>query len=151
MYKILFTFLFLSFLFVTQAQNTCGGPGREAGTAQSVCGTLTLVETDVSACSGPDLFNFSCSDVVSTDNSRWYKFHCYQSGTFGFLINPNSSADDYDWAVMDITGHAPADVYTMNLVISLNLSAQTGVTGSTARVRLIRIAPADCPGANIIA
>ena len=133
MIRFLLTFLLSSVILIAKAQPACSGPGRAPGSAQSVCGSLTFTETDVSACSGPDLFTTSCTtDAVSTDNSRWYKFHCYQSGNFGFLITPTSSADDYDWSVLDVTGHVPADVYTMNLVISLNLSAITGITGCTA-------------------
>src|ERR1700754_2309085 len=132
MIRILLTFLLASVIFTARAQPPCSGPGRAAGSAQAVCGNLTFTETDVSACTGPDLFNFVCIlDPVSTDNSRWYKFHCYQSGNFGFLITPASPADDYDWSVMDITGHNPTDVYITDLVISLNLSAQTGITGCT--------------------
>lgn len=128
--------LFLMFcVFNTAwAQPPCAGPGRAAGSAQAVCGNLTFIEKDVSNCTGSgNLPNptAGCGDIVTTDNSRWYKFHCYQAGTLGFLINPNSPLDDYDWEVMDITGRNPNDVYTMELRVSLNLSGQTGATGCT--------------------
>jgi hypothetical protein len=133
MRSLFLSFLFLFSILITKAQ-PCTGPGRTAAGAQAVCGNLTFVENDVTPCTGQgDLPNpTSGCAPVSTDNSRWYKFHCYQAGTLGFLINPNSPADDYDWEVMDITGHVPDDVYIIELRASLNLSGQTGVTGCTA-------------------
>jgi gliding motility-associated-like protein len=134
MRRLFFSFLLFFVIFTANAQPPCSGPGRTATGAQAVCGNLTFVENDVTPCTGQgDLPNpTSGCAPVSTDNSRWYKFHCYQAGTLGFLINPNSPADDYDWEVMDITGHVPDDVYIMELRASLNLSGQTGVTGCTA-------------------
>src|SRR5204863_10059063 len=69
---------------------------------------------------------------VTTNNSLWYKFHCFQAGTFGFLITPFVAGEDYDWEIMDVTGHPPSDVYLLDLRISLNLSGQSGTTGCTA-------------------
>lgn len=112
------------------AQPPCQGPGREPTTAQAVCGNLTFQERNVSNCTGPYLPNptSGCAQVT-TANSRWYKFHCYGSGTLGFTITPLNLGDDYDWEVMDITGHPVSDVYLLELRVSLNLSGFTGVTG----------------------
>ena len=128
---LLLSFFFLTLFTDVQAQ-LCQGPGRDPQTAQAVCGTIAFHETNVVNCTGPDIPNptSGCGQVTS-DNSRWYKFHCYQAGTLGFLITPFSPADDYDWEIMDITGHQPADVYTLELRVSLNLSGQTGPTGCT--------------------
>ncbi|MBL0145130.1 MAG: hypothetical protein IPP48_04625 [Chitinophagaceae bacterium] len=73
-----------------------------------------------------------CGDIVTTDNSLWYKFHCYQAGVFGFLLTPLSAGDDFDWEMVDITGRSPNDVYIMELRVSLSLSGVTGPTGCTA-------------------
>lgn len=133
MRALLLIFLLSAAIVTSYAQPPCAGPGRLPNSAQAVCGNLTFHETDVSSCTGPDLPNpTSGCGQVTTDNSRWYKFHCYGSGTLGFLITPFSGADDYDWEVMDITGFNPGDVYTMELRVSLNLSGQTGITGCTA-------------------
>ncbi len=102
------------------------------GTAQAVCGTLIFNQQYLPSCSGPDIPNNNvCLDAVTSDNSNWYKFHCYNGGTLGFLITPGSASDDYDWELMDVTGRAPSDVYTMNLMVSLNISGVTGATGCT--------------------
>jgi gliding motility-associated-like protein len=127
--------LFLMFCILNNAfaQPPCTGPGRVASSAQAVCGNLTFTDSANNCIGQGDLPNPStpCA-AVSTDNSRWYKFHCYQAGTLGFLLKPESPGDDYDWEVMDITGYIPDDVYTTELRISLNLSGQTGATGCTA-------------------
>ncbi|MGF2410851.1 gliding motility-associated C-terminal domain-containing protein [Ferruginibacter sp.] len=142
---ILVPLLLLSLINVN-AQQQCQGPGREPGTAQTVCGNLTFVEKQVSNCNGPNLPNptAGCGDIVTTDNSLWYKFHCYQAGTFGFLITPVNGGDDFDWEIMDITGHPVGDVYTTELRVSLNLSGQTGATGCTAT----GISDVNCGGGN---
>ncbi len=133
MRSLLLSFLLFVGTFTLRAQGPCAGPGRIPTTAQAVCGNLTFKESDVSNCTGPDIPNptSGCGQVTS-DNSRWYKFHCYQAGTLGFLITPQNMADDYDWEIMDITGFLPGDVYTVELRVSLNLSGQTGITGCTA-------------------
>jgi len=129
--------LFLAVLLISvtcplSAQPPCAGPGRIPASAQAVCGNITFRESDVSNCIGPDLPNpTSGCGQVTTNNSRWYKFHCYVAGTLGFLITPTSPADDYDWEVMDITGHPPNDVFLFELRVSLNLSGQPGITGCT--------------------
>jgi hypothetical protein len=114
------------------AQPPCSGPGRTPTGAQAVCGNLTFKDSANNCTGQGNLPNPTSNCVpVGTDNSRWYKFHCYQGGTLGFLLTPQNPSDDYDWEVMDITGHAPGDVFTMELRVSLNLSGQTGATGCT--------------------
>lgn len=126
----LFTLLLLLLSFEIKAQ-VCSAPGMTPQTSVSVCGTLTFPQANVPSCSGPNLPSSGCADQVTTSNSVWYRFHCYQTGTLGFLISPASPADDYDWQLMDITGRQPQDVLTTNLRVSLNLSAITGSTGCT--------------------
>lgn len=113
------------------AQPCAGQPGRSAQTAFSVCGTLTFHETNLNNCSGPGVATTSCGPATS-NSSAWYKFHCYQSGTLGFLITPGSGIDDYDWVLCDYTGRPPGDVYSFDLSVSTNLSALTGSTGCTS-------------------
>ena len=130
-----FTFLLIIFMgcsIITLAQLPCSGPGGTAQTGIAVCGTLVFPQANVPSCNGPNLPSSGCSSPVTSSNSIWYKFHCYQTGTLGFLISPNSPIDDYDWELMDYTGHPPADVYILNLMLSLNLSAITGPTGCTS-------------------
>lgn len=134
MRSLLLAFLLLSIIFTAEAQPPCSGPGRLPTTAQAVCGNLTFTQQFVSPCTGQLIPNptAGCGNIVSTDNSLWYKFHCYQAGTFGFLLAPGNASDDYDWEIMDVTGYLPTDVYTTELRVSLNLSGQSGATGCTS-------------------
>ncbi len=125
-----FCFILLICSFSVNAQ-VCSGPGYTAQSGIAVCGSLVFPQTNVAACTGPDLPPSGCPDAVSSSNSIWYKVHCYVSGTLGFLITPNNGGDDYDWQLMDITNRPATDVYTVNLRMSLNLSATTGSTGCT--------------------
>ncbi len=127
----LFTFVLLIIISVKVAGQQCSMPGMTPQTSVAVCGTLTFPQANVPSCNGPNLPSMGCADAVTTSNSVWYRFHCYQSGTLGFLISPLSATDDYDWQLMDITGRNPEDVLTTNLGISVNLSAITGNTGCT--------------------
>ena len=126
-----FTLLLLLLSFHAKAQ-VCSGPGRTPQTATVVCGTLTFTQVTAPSCSAPNLPLSGCTSPalpMPASNSVWYRFHCYQTGTLGFLITPTVSSDDYDWQVMDITGRNPQDVMTTNLAISVNFSGIPGVTG----------------------
>lgn len=141
----LFFFIFLLLFFSAAEAQPCSGPGRTPNGAQAVCGNLTFTDSANNCIGQGDLPNPSTTcATVSTDNSRWYKFHCYQAGTLGFLLTPQNPGDDYDWEVVDITGHLPDEVYTLELRVSLNLSGQTGPTGCTAA----GIADVNCEGAT---
>ncbi|GAB2827747.1 PKD domain-containing protein [Ferruginibacter profundus] len=129
---LLLIFLLSSIIFSVSAQ-PCQGPGRTATSATAVCGTLTFSQKDLTTCTGQLIPNptAGCGNIVTSDNAAWYKFHCYQTGTLGFLLTPLGVGDDFDWEIMDITGHDPNDVFLMELRVSLNLSGQTGPTGCT--------------------
>lgn len=63
-------------------------------------------------------------------NDVWYTFTVQNSGTVSFAITPNSSADDYDWAVYNLTNANCADIYSnTSLQVSCNYSATDGTTG----------------------
>lgn len=98
--------------------------GQNPSSAIPVCGTTAFHQEGAASCDAGPLpmpNNGGCTDYTS-DNSFWYKFHCYQTGTLGFVINGTMPGADYDWAVFDITGRNPADVLTdPSLQISLNL------------------------------
>src|ERR1700712_5235662 len=111
-----FTLLFIVCSFTARAQ-VCHGPGRLPETAISVCGTLVFHQQNVPSCFGTIFPYFDCAAQPAADNAVWYKFHCYIAGTLGFLLTPASS-DDYDWNIMDVTGHQPQDVFTSSLMIS---------------------------------
>lgn len=128
--------LFLVFRLLSSAfaQSPCSNtPGMTPQTAIAVCGTTTFTQVSVNTCTGPDISGSgACGGSNSSDNAFWYKFHCYQSGTLGFLITPQNLNDDYDWEVFNVTGVSNLNqLYTdERLMVSLNLcGAPNGITG----------------------
>jgi gliding motility-associated-like protein len=112
----------------------CTGPGSAPTLANAVCGNVRFTENNTQICTGvANLPNptAGCGDIVTTDNSLWYRFHCYGAGQLGFLLTPFNAGDDFDWEILDVTGRNPNDVYTTELRVSLNLSGVTGPTGCT--------------------
>jgi gliding motility-associated-like protein len=113
----------------------CSDPGTVPPKAIPVCGVKTFTQTAVTSCTGPDIAQTACpSDPFPSTSSYWYRFRCFTAGTLGFMITPNSTSDDYDWALFDVTGVNPNDVFTNpRLVISINGSFPIGVaTGCDA-------------------
>ncbi len=115
-------------------QTVCNTAGQNPGTAFPVCGTATFIQSSVNLCGGKQVPNPKCKTTPLSDiNPYWYKFTCFQSGTLGFTITPNSNVSDYDWQVFDVTGHNPNDVYTdVTTVVCGNWSEYFGTTGTTA-------------------
>lgn len=73
---------------------------------------------------------FNCMQVES--NSVWYTFTVNATGEFGFLLTPNNAADDYDWALFDITAASCSDLFdTPNLIVSCNAAGGPGCVGPT--------------------
>lgn len=64
-------------------------------------------------------------------NDVWYTFTVQTSGTVSFVISPNDPADDYDWAVYDISTASCMDIATAAdaLQESCNFCGTAGDTG----------------------
>ena len=72
---------------------------------------------------------FSCLGS-GEQNDVWYIFTVQTSGLLNFTISPLNFADDYDWAVYNLTGANCADISTNPaLEVSCNYSADQGPTG----------------------
>ena len=111
----------------------CYKMGQTPPLAIPVCGTTDFVQDSVSICDGTSVPVPPCHDGTPyTDkNPFWYKFHCFTTGTLGFLIIPKQSSDDYDWQLFDVTGHNPMDVYNdASLFVACNWSGVCGNTGT---------------------
>lgn len=156
--------IFLSFsLFGTFAHSQCTTIGQTPGTAFPVCGVDTFIQNTVPACVNHSVIVPNCNTPGAnyTDiNPYWYTFTCYVSGTFGFVIIPNNSHDDYDWQLYDITMNSPNAVYTNgSLAIAGNWSGGHGNTGTSSSASalfecasdsIVNVAPTFSSMPNII-
>lgn len=130
---------FLSLIFFsiaiccTKAQTPCTTLGQNPSTAFPVCGTSSFSQSSVPIC-GDRSVPCPCPGSLFTDkNPFWYKFTCFGAGTLGFVIAPNTSSDDYDWQLFDVTGQNPDAVYTNPaLFVACNWSGDGGNTGASA-------------------
>jgi gliding motility-associated-like protein len=124
----------LCFNYMATSQ-VCTNLGQTPATAFPVCGTDVFVQTSVPACVN-SIIPTNCpndGNVYQDLNPYWYKFTCFESGSLGFLIEPNDADDDYDWQLFDVTGRNPADVYSdRNIIVSYNWSGEHGNTGASS-------------------
>jgi gliding motility-associated-like protein len=121
----------------TLSQNWCPIPGQTAHSAIPVCATNVFTQGAPQSCGGvilPSTMNYcQTTGIYSDENAFWYKFTCYQPGTLGFVIKPHFANDDYDWALYDVTGRNPDDVYLQTgLMIACNWTNTRGNTGTSA-------------------
>ncbi len=125
--------LFLCFAAKDAIAQTCNALGQNPGSAFPVCGTETFSIASVPICGNREVPS-PCRNVPLTDkNPFWYKFTCFESGTLGFVITPNTISDDYDWQIFDITNRNPEEVYTnASLFVACNWSGEGGLTGASS-------------------
>lgn len=151
-YRILLTALLLISGFVNKAwSQACTALGQTPATAFPVCGTTNFQQNTVPLCNTNNLFVPGCDDNAGYANRNpfWYKFRCYQSGTLGFTITPNSPTSDYDWQLYDITGLDANQVFTnTSIVVTGNWAGTYGPTGASAN-GVDYIQCASSPGQNM--
>ncbi len=148
--KISFCLIGIIFTNDTYAQQ-CTALGQTPSSALPVCGTGIYMQTSVPICSSASLYVPGCSGAGGANyenkNPFWYKFTCYQSGTFSFTLTPINLGDDYDWQLYDVTGLDPNAVFTnRDIIVTGNWSGTYGPTGtSVSGVNFIQCAsnPAD--------
>jgi gliding motility-associated-like protein len=150
--------LLISNLILTSnlAAQPCTTLGQTPSTAFPVCGTGIFNQQNVPGCINSGIIVPGCTGVNSCSysdiNPFWYKFTCFQSGTLGFLIEPISPTDDYDWQIWDITGQNPNVVLNnpSAVVVAANWSARQGPTGTRSGSRnVIECCTFTAPGVNI--
>ena len=130
-----YLFIVLYFLPVIASGQPCSAnPGMSPSTAIAVCGSSVFQQSSVANCTGPtNIPHTGCSSPVTTANSYWYKFHCFQAGTLAFTIRATVPGDDFDWELFDITGAPSPDVVLTNASyqLSLNLFGNTAAVPNT--------------------
>jgi gliding motility-associated-like protein len=136
-----FGLLFISFAVVFYAKDIraqqCSALGQTPSSALPVCGTGIYLQTNVPICSSANLYVPGCSGSSGANyenkNPFWYKFTCYQTGTFSFTLTPAVLSDDYDWQLYDVTGLDPNAVFTnRDIIVTGNWSGTGGPTGTSS-------------------
>ncbi len=145
MKQIIVIALFFISMRAAAQMNGCNTMGQSPLNAYPICGTTTFSQGAVPFCGGEQLPSLCPTGQATDINPFWYKFTCYQSGTLGFSIVPNSPTDNYDWQLFDITGKIPTDVYTQSsLFIACNWSEKAGTTGTSTSGNELSV----CSGLN---
>lgn len=107
-------------------------PEQDCINALSVCQDIFVQSNSyVGEGLNPDEIDLvpSCLDS-GEKNDVWYIFTVQTSGELSFTITPNNLADDYDWAVYDLTNASCEDIFTNpDLEVSCNWSFVSGQTG----------------------
>ena len=120
---------------INRVQAQCTTLGQTPATAFPVCGTSVFSQANVPSCVNRQVIVPGCgSENTYYDvNPFWYRFTCFTSGTLGFLIDPISADDDYDWQIWDITGIDPSTIHNnTSAAIAANWSGLKGQTGTSS-------------------
>ncbi|KAA5537153.1 gliding motility-associated C-terminal domain-containing protein [Taibaiella lutea] len=128
--------LLLSFLVITNTLNAQLLPAfraeQDACNALQICGNQFHTPYSYQG-EGFELDLPGTQCGAGESNSVWLKLNIVTSGVIVFTVTPNVSSDDYDWAVVDITGK-PCDNFNETDVVRCNFNNNSpifngGVTG----------------------
>lgn len=109
------------------------GPEQDCNSAIPVCQNVYTTSTSYSGVGSNDEIPSNSCLGSNEKNSVWYTFNTSSAGNLAFTINPNSSSDDYDFALYDITGTNCSSIANGALTpIRCNFSATSGLTGLTS-------------------
>ena len=121
------------FLLSTTPIGLLGQTSADCFSAIPVCqGTYSEANSPEGEGGLPDEIDpvLSCLGGGEVDG-QWYTFTVQNSGQFCFSIVPNNLANDYDWAVFNLTNASCEDIATNgSLEVSCNFSGTPGVTGA---------------------
>lgn len=115
------------------AVNFVYAQNSDCNTALSVCeGFYTESNSPAGTGNVMEVAPGSCQ-TSGEFNSAWYVFTAQEDGSFGFILEPNSINDDYDWSVYNITENGCAGISTgASPEVSCNSYGEVvGVQGAT--------------------
>lgn len=107
-------------------------PEQDCIGALPICQT-TIIQTNSYNGEGPNPTevnaNISCLGAGET-NGVWYSLTTQNAGMLAFSLSPLNPADDYDWAVYNLTNATCSDIFSnASLEVSCNWSGTPGLTG----------------------
>lgn len=132
MQRLTSSLLLLTFLFLSGSAFAQVPTNQDCLAAIPICQNVYSTTISYSGEGNyPNEINSGSSCLGSGElNDVWYTFTVQQSGNLNFLITPNNSADDYDWAVYNLTNNNCSDIFTNpGLEVSCNFSGTSGTTG----------------------
>ena len=109
-------------------------PEQDCNSAIPVCQNVYSTTQSYSGVGNNDEIPSNSSCLASNEkNSVWYTFSTSSAGNLAFNITPNSSSDDYDFALYDITGNNCSGISSGAIApIRCNYSATAGTTGCSS-------------------
>ena len=107
-------------------------PGQDCTNAAVLCGNDPFSQGTFSGVGAVENIALNTCFGGNERQSKWYKFTVACSGTFEFIINPNTNTDDYDWALWNTTSSCYSTGTTMGTAIACNWSGCPGSTGITS-------------------
>ena len=133
MYRLPLGLLFFCFLYQPlRAQLPPGQPEQDCIGAIPVCQNL-FVQTNSYQLEGNnplEINGFLSCMLLGERNDVWYILTVQTDGELAFTLTPQSSDDDYDWAVYNLTGRNCSEIFLNgSLEVSCNFAGQVGPTG----------------------
>jgi hypothetical protein len=114
--------------------NLSGMPEQDCFGAIPICQTTYSTTASYTGSGNiPNEINNAYSCLSSGEkNDVWYLFRTHSAGTISFSITPVNVADDYDWAVFNITQKSCSNIYNdSSMEVSCNYDANIGCNGVT--------------------
>ncbi|MEM6800750.1 MAG: PKD domain-containing protein [Bacteroidota bacterium] len=133
-FRITLILTLFSYGLDVQAQLPPRQPEQDCFGALSICQDIYFqADSYRGAGRDPDEIdgNASCM-ILGERNSVWYKFRIQTGGQLCFTISPVDSADDYDWALYNITNSSCAAIpANPALEVACNWTFNNGCAGET--------------------
>lgn len=94
----------------------------------SVHGTGNYTDIPVMGATSTDFCPNSCISA-GEQNTTWFIFTTQSAGLVNFTITPVDGADDYDWAVYNISTNGCSNIFSGGMQVSCNYCLNSGATG----------------------
>lgn len=130
-----------TFTICNNVTTTPPSPGLDCTTAAPLCDGSGFSQGAFTGIGSGENISANTCFFSNERQSKWYTFTVGASGTFEFVITPNTLTNDYDWALWNTTSNCYVSGNTMDNPISCNWSGCVGSTG-------IHPTPSLVPGAR---
>lgn len=117
--------------FTTCVTNTTPppSPGVDCPTAAPICDDNSFSQGTFSGVGVVENIALNSCFGANERQSKWYTFTCGVSGTFEFMLSPNTISNDYDFALWNSTAGCYSSGVTMGVPLACNWNGCAGTTG----------------------